>query len=210
MADSIEAFVAKLQTEGVQAGQAAADKLVADARKQAEQILADARAQAGKILEDAKAQAAGTIEKSQTDLRLAARDTALRLRDALGRAVQAVLAHQAEQHLTDAEFLKPILHDIVMAYVQADLDEKTDVRINVAPEMQQQLAAWALEHLHEKVAGSDVSLDLKGTLAEAGFEYEVKGATVEVTLASVVESLSELISPNLREMLDQAMAEPKA
>jgi hypothetical protein len=55
----------------------------------------------------------------------------------------------------------------------------------------------------------NVSLDLKGTLADAGFEYQVDGANIEVTLSSIVEALTELVNPNLREILEQAMAEPK-
>jgi len=208
MTESVESFVAKLQQEGIQAGQDAADKLLADANEEAGKIVAQAEAKAGKIIETAEAEAATTLEKSQTDLRLAARDTALRLREALTRAVRTVLAAGAEQPLSDAEFVKTLLHDIVMQYVQADLDGRILIKIDVAPEMQHQLTQWALAHLHEKADRGDVSLDLKGTLGEAGFEYEIEGANIEVTLASVVDALSELVNPNLREMLNQAMAQP--
>jgi len=204
MAESIESFVAKLQQEGIQAGEEAADKLLLDANQKAERIVAEAEAKARKIVETAEAEADVTLEKSRTDLRLAARDTALRLRDALTRAVRAVLVTGTEQALGDAEFLKVLLHDIVMQYVQADLDGRILMQINVAPEMQQQLTQWALAQLHEKAERGDVSLDLKGTLSEAGFEYEIEGANIEVTLASVVDALSKLVNPNLRETLDQA------
>ena len=53
------------------------------------------------------------------------------------------------------------------------------------------------------------SSELAGTLKEAGFEYTVGGATVEVTLSSVVESLSEMVSPALRDILAAAATEPK-
>jgi len=208
MAESIESFVAKLQQEGIQAGKDAADKLLADTNKKAEKIVAQAEAKAAKILQTAEARAADTLEKSRTDLALAARDTSLRLRETLTRAVRTVLAAGAEQALGDAEFLKPLLHAIVMQYVKADLDGRILMKINVAPEMQQQLTEWALAHLHEKAERGDVSLDLKGTLSQAGFEYEIEGANIEVTLASVVDALSELVNPNLREMLDRAATQP--
>ena len=209
MAGSIEAFVAKLQEEGVQAGQQAADRLLVDARKQADATLAQAEADAKKIVSGAQAEAASTLEKSKVDLQLAARDTALRLRDALSRAVRAILAAGVKPHLTNADFLGKLLYDIVMQYARANIEEKTTVRINVAPEMQHQLTQWALQHLRDKPDMGNVSLDLKGTLADAGFEYQVDGANVEVTLSSIVEALTDLVNPNLREMLEQAMAEPK-
>jgi len=208
MAESIESFVAKLQQDGIRAGQEAADNLLADAHEKAGRIIAEAEAKAKKIVETAEAEAAVTLEKSRTDLRLAARDTSLRLREALGRAVRAVLAAGAERSLGDAEFLKALLHDIVMQYVQADLDGRILMKIDVAPEMRQQLTEWALAQLHEKAERGDVSLDLKGTLGEAGFEYRIEGANIEVTLTSVVDALSELVNPNLREFLDQSMAQP--
>jgi len=208
MAESIESFVAKLQQEGIEAGKEAADQLLADANEQARRIIAEAEAKAKTITETAEADAAATLEKSRTDLQLADRDTTFRLRDALTRAVRAVLAAGAAQSLSDAEFLKTLLHDIVMQYVQADLDGRILMQINVPPEMQHQLTAWALAQLHEKAQRGDVSIDLKGTLREAGFEYEIEGANTEVTLASVVDALSELVNPNLREVLNQALAQP--
>lgn len=210
MAESIESFVAKLQQEGVQAGKDAADRLLADTNDKAERIVAEAEANARTIVEAAEAEAASALEKSKTDLQLAARDTTLRLRDALTQAVRATLAAGAEPHLGDPEFLKHLLHDIVMHYVQADLDGRILMKINVAPDMQHQLTQWALAHLHEKAESGDVSIDLKGTLAEAGFEYEIEGANIEVTLASVVEALSELVNPTLREVLNQAVTQPTA
>lgn len=209
MAETIESFVAKLQAEGVVAGRTEADKIAAKARKDAEAILAQAQAQAKKITDDAQAQAAATLAKSKTDLQLAARDTALRLREALTRAVRAALAAGAKQTLTDAKFLGSLLHDIVMQYVQANLGDRVTMKINVTPEMQQALAAWALKELHQKAEAGKVSLDLKGALAEAGFEYQVDGANIEVTLTSVVDTLADLVSPALRDLLEQALAGEK-
>ena len=49
-------------------------------------------------------------------------------------------------------------------------------------------------------------IDLAGTLRQAGFEYNAGGATIEVTLESVVAVLSEMFSPRLREILATATA----
>jgi V/A-type H+-transporting ATPase subunit E len=204
MADTIESFVAKLRQEGVDAGRAEADKLRAAASKEAGQILAEARAQARKITDDARAEADSTLAKSKTDLDLAARDVALRLRDTLTRAIRQVLRAAAEKPLTDPDFLGKLLDDIVMQYVRANMGEKATIKINVTPEMQQKLAAWALRHLHKPDTGN-VTIDLRGTLTEAGFEYQADGANVEVTLSAVVDALSDMVSPSLREILRRAM-----
>jgi V/A-type H+-transporting ATPase subunit E len=206
MAETIEAFVAKLRQEGVEAGREAAEKHLAKARQEADAILADARAQARKILSDAQAQAEASQAKARTDLELAARDITLRLRDSLSRAVRQVLAAGAREQLADPEFLGGLLREIVLEYVEADIAKKSSFRITVTPEMRERLAQWALTRLRQpELAG--VSIDLKGTLAQDGFEYRAEGAGIEVTVDSVVEALSELVNPALREMLSHAMSQ---
>jgi vacuolar-type H+-ATPase subunit E/Vma4 len=207
MAETIEAFVAKLQAEGVQAGQRAAEQLQAEARRKADEIVRQAEAKARQIVAEGEARREATLAKSRTELQLAARDTVLRLRDALSRAMQAVLSRRTGEVLKDVEFLRRLVHDVVMLYVQSDIEHKGTVKINVPPEMKEQFAHWLLEELVHKTNGQ--SFDLKGTLAEAGFEYEVDGATVEVTQRSVVEALSDLAGSALREVLDEAVQEDK-
>jgi len=206
MAETIEAFIAKLQKEGVQAGQEAAEKVLAKAHQKAESIVAEAEAKAKQIVEAAKSQAAGDLAKAKTEMELAARDTVLRLREALSGVLREVLAAGVKGPLTSPEFLKGLLYDIVLQYVQADLGDKATFRINVAPEMRQKLAEWAMQHLRQKADLKGISIDLKGTLAEAGFEYQVDGANVEVTQSAVVEALTDLVNPTLREMIERAIA----
>ena len=210
MAETIESFVAKLQEEGVQAGQQAAEKLRAEAEKQAEEIVKTARREAEKIAADAKAQAENIMSRSKTELALAARDAVLRLRETLNRALQAVLTRAAESKLKDAKFLGELLHEMVMLYAKADIEGSSGIKINVCPEIRQKLINWALGELgREAIDSGHVSIDLKGTLAGAGFEYNVTGATVEVTLESVVETLKELVTPALGEVIDRAANEQK-
>ena len=206
MAETIEAFVAKLRQQGVEGGREAAQLHLAKARQEADALLAEARAQARKILSDAQAQAEAAQAKARTDLELAARDIALRLRDSLSRAVRQVLAAGAREQLADPEFLGGLLREIVLEYVEADIAKKSSFRITVTPEMRERLAQWALARLRQpELAG--VSIDLKGTLAQDGFEYRAEGAGIEVTVDSVVEALSELVNPALREMLSHAMSQ---
>ena len=212
MGQTIQAFVDKIRTEGVQAGHKEADDLLTQARKQAEEIIAQADREKDKVLADAKTEAANILTRGKTELGLAARDAVGKLRDALGRAVQAVLAGGTRANLEDEAVVGKVLHEIITQYGHAELGEnrKTFV-INVPEQMRQKLVDWALAHigtgnLHES---EHLTIDLQGTLAQAGFEYSASDATVEVTVDSVVEVLSELVGPTVREILDAAMAENK-
>jgi hypothetical protein len=186
MPESIESFVAKLQAEGVRAGQQQADKLRAAAQAEADKTLADAHAQGEKIIADARSEADGILARGQTELKLAARDTALRLREALQRALKAVLAERAHESLADTKFIGTLL--------------------NVPADQRDKLKDWALAEIGQQaIDGVRGVFNLRAALAEAGFEYTISGRTVEVTTESVTAALSELLSPALRELLAEAI-----
>lgn len=202
MAETIESFVTKLQEEGVQAGQQAAKKLRDQAQQQADQLIAEARAKAEKIVAEANAQAENTRERGRIDLNLAARDVVLKLRESLNKVLRMVLAARTKEKLADVDFLGKILHEIILLYAKADTTHKGRIQINVPEKTRQSLIEWTMREIsQEKLEGLDMSIDLKGTLTQAGFEYNVTGATVEITEASVVDALAELVSPALREIV---------
>ena len=205
MAESIETFVAKLQNEGVQAGRQEADAILASAKTEAERIVADANSQADKIIAQAKTDAENLLSRGQTELSLAARDAVLRLQETLSKSLQAILRHQAGETLKDVGFLGKVLHELILLYAKDELAAKGCVTFNVASDLRQELADWALKEIgQDRLDNIGVHMDLKGTLATAGFEYSAAGATIEVTLDSVVETLTSLVGPELRKVLESA------
>ncbi len=205
MAETIESFVAKLQEEGVEAGKKEAQRLRDEAQKDAERIVAEAEKQAEGIRADAKAEADETLSRARTELRLAARDAILRLQEAVTRAVRVIVLRKAGEHLEDSEFLGKLLHEIVVNYTDSDLHCKESLEINVRPEMRDKLVSWALEEIADEASkDTHPSIDLKGTLTDAGFEYTAAGSTVEVTRDSVVETLMDLVGPEVRKVVREA------
>jgi len=207
MPETIEAFIDRLQADGVEAGQEAADRIRAEAEKQAQQLIREAEAQARRIIDDARAEKERMQAKTQTELELAARDTVIRLREALTRALQRLLVAGAAEKLDDAQFIQALLHDIVMQYARADIEGADLIVINVSEEMRRQLTHWAIHVLHQDLVGSGTHVDLRGDLAGAGFEYTVSLGTVEVTVESVAETLAGLVGPELRDMVVRAAAD---
>ena len=205
MAETIESFVAKLQEEGVQAGQQAADKLRDEARREAEQIVQQAKDQAEKTIADGKQAAERLMARGATELKLAARDTVLRLREALGQALSDILCHSAAETLGDPEFLADLIRQLVASYAEADLAGDKRIAINVRQELRDKLFDAALSAVGSSARDAEPKVDVTGTLKEAGFEYSVSDAKVEVTLSSVVHTLSEMVGPKLREYVQQAI-----
>lgn len=204
MTDTIESFIAKLKTEGVEEGKRQADQLRDEAVKESDQIIANAKKQAEKIIADANAEADSILTRGQTELQLAARDAILELRESLERILEAVLHNHVGAQLDDSLFLKELIQSIVQRYIDADIDSYAPIRINVEPEMRQQLCDWAIGKLRIDTGEDPGGFDFRDTLRQAGFEFSLHGATIEITQESVVETLMQLVSPQLRQLIKQA------
>ena len=209
MPETIESFVAKLKSEGVEQGQHEAQQLCDEAQKQADQVVAEGQEQAEKIIADAKAEAENIMSRSRTELELAARDAGLKLRESLQRALEAVLAAPVAEHLNNDNFLQSLLGDIVKQYVQADIKSEGGVKLNISPDLRAKLGDWALTKLRKVAKGPNAEVDIQEGLRQGGFEVNISGGTIEVTQESVLELMHELVGPNLRELFDKAMAQGK-
>ena len=203
MVQTIEAFVNRLQADGVEAGQAEAEKIRVQAEQQAQARLAEAAEQAKRIIAQAEADRETIRGRAETELKLAARDTVVRLQEALSRALQAVLLDAVREKLDDADFLGGLIRDVVQHYVEADAAGSGSIAVNVSEPMRQRLLSGTVAAFHQGDSAAE-QIDLRGTLAEAGFAYEMAGGTVEVTVDSVVEVLSEMVGAELRKRVAAA------
>jgi V/A-type H+-transporting ATPase subunit E len=201
MPESIESFVKKIQSEGVEAGKHAAEKIKKDARCEAEKILADAKAEAEKIVAKAESDAERQLSRAQNELKLAVRDAILKLGESLGRVLTVMLARRVEKKLSEPDYIGEIMRDVIMAYARADAGQAPRIEINIPKKMRDKLNDNALEDLFRNLQGDQDKLALKSTFSKAGFEYKIHGATVDVSPDSVSELLSEMVNPDLQEII---------
>ena len=201
MPESLESFVKKLQTEGVDAGKDAGEKIKKEARREAEKILADAEADAEKILVKAEKDAERQLSRAQNELELAVRDAVLKLGESLGRVLSVMLAGRVEKKLSEPDYIGEIMREVIITYAKADAGRQPRIEINIPKKMHDNLIDSALKDLSRNLQGDQDKLALKATLSKAGFEYKIQGATVEVSPDSVSELLSEMVNPALQEII---------
>jgi V/A-type H+-transporting ATPase subunit E len=206
MTDSIESFVEKLQSEGVEAGQEAAEKIKKEARREAEKILADAKADAEKIVVKAKRDAERQLSRTQNELELAVRDAILKLGESLGRVLSVMLARRIEQKFCEPDYIGEIMREIIIAYAKADAGQAPRIEINIPKNMRDKFNDSALEDLCQNLHGDQDMLDIQSSFPNAGFEYKIQGATVEVSPDSVSELLSEMVNPDFQEIIAKVVA----
>ena len=201
MAHTVQSFIDTLRADGVEAGRKAAEKIQREAEQRAEQLIRQAETQARKILEEAEQDRQKTVERTRTDLELAARDTVAKLGGVLSEAVNCVLSRAASKTLEDTAFVKDLIREIACIYARADATGDGTIELNVPESMRAKLADWIISTFHEGSFGKKLSVELHGALASAGFEYKLSGGTVEVTPESVMQALSQLVTPQLQELI---------
>ncbi|MCS7304139.1 MAG: hypothetical protein NZ602_03390 [Thermoguttaceae bacterium] len=207
MASTLETFVERLKADGVEAGRQAAEAIRRQAEQQAAQRLQEAEAEAKRIIAAAQAEREKILARTQTELRLAARDTLHRLREALEKALQQVLLEAAERHLQDETFLRDLIREVVCQYAKADADQQDLITINLSESMRRRLTDWAIGAFHNPDCPQELPVELHGTLTGAGFEYRLSGGTVEVTPESVVDVLLPMVSPEVQKLLQEVAKE---
>lgn len=201
MAHTVQSFVETLRADGVEAGRKAAEEIRREARQQADQLVREAESEAARIVEEAEQQRRKTLERTRVDLEFAARDTVAQLRDSLNQALNRVLSHAVGKTFDDVDFLKDLIREVAGAYAKSDAAKDERIELNVSEPMRRKLADWAIATLHKQPGADKLSFELHGALTTAGFECKLSGGTVEVTPDSVVQVLSRIVTPELRQLI---------
>lgn len=203
MAETIESFVNKLQKEGVEAGQEAAEKIRSEAEDKARAIIEDAKKQAEKIVADAEKEAETRLEKGRSELQLAVRDAEAQLKSIVTDTLDKLLVQPVQEKLEDADFLGSLIHDVIVQYARQDSENQLSISISLKQEQRDKLAGMLQTELQNSLKDAESRVNIQGTLRQAGFEYSIGESTNEVTVESVVDVLSRMISPDLRNMMEQ-------
>ena len=110
MENKLEQLTRKLYDEGLEKGRAEAERLVSQARDEAARIVAEAQAKADTIVKQAQERADDTAKNAMTEIALAGRQAAAKIKNEIADAVvaKATAAGVKEANL-DGAFVKEML-----------------------------------------------------------------------------------------------------
>jgi len=112
-ASGLESLIARLREEGVTAGHAEAQRLVADAQSRAHRILEKAEAESKSMVDAARRESESLRRAGEEALRVAARDAVLDLKDQLERRFAADVGKTVSEALRDPELLQRMILEVV-------------------------------------------------------------------------------------------------
>ncbi|MDC9729339.1 MAG: hypothetical protein PSN04_08450 [Methyloprofundus sp.] len=212
----VENLIQRLREQGVEAGQANAEKIVLDAQKRAEWIVEEAEMEAQQLIANAKKTADAHQKSGEDALKLAMRDVLLKLRDTLlesfSHDVQRVVGQKMEQ---EAFLERLILQLAGKVREQLDLEDKDEVSLFFAnnpvgvDELKnnpEELKQGSLTHFTAAIAADmlreGVSIHTSNELS-SGLLIRLKdeGMAVEFTDETISALLLEHLQPRFRALL---------
>jgi len=203
MAEELQNLLERIQKDGVQKAEEEAERILAEARGKADALVKEAEDKAAAMVKDAEKDAAQFMERSKRTLEQAARDVVLSVGDAVGATMQGIAAHEVSAALKP-DTLKKILVSVIKTYCE---EQKKD-RINVllSEEDQKSVTNFLMNKFKARMKkGLEIRSDAGVT---SGFKVSIVDENIEhdFSVDAITEALSQLVRPELAEILKNAQA----
>ncbi|OQK17849.1 ATP synthase subunit A [Methyloprofundus sedimenti] len=212
----VESLIERLREQGVSAGQERAESIVIDAQKRAEWIIEEAELEAQQIIDKAKQQSDALRAAGEDALKLATRDSLLKLRDTLlgsfSKEVKRVVGQKMEQ---DAFLERLILQLAGKVREQLDLESKENISIFLpnnpvgVDELKnnpEELKVGTLTHYTASIAADmlrkGVSIQVSDDVSKGlSVRLEDDDMVVDFTEETISDLLLEHLQPRFRTLL---------
>lgn len=184
MSEDLQSLLEKINREGVEKAQAAADGIVAKAKAEAAAIVKAAEESAAKTKADAEAAAADYAKRAGETVRQAARDTVISVESAISAKLEALLARDVKAALADGKEAAKLVAGAV-----AEFAGKGDISVaaakSVADALKAQLAGEKnITVVLDETLGSGFTVKLDGGRVEHSFTGETVAAELAKRLRS--------------------------
>lgn len=188
MSEDLQSLLEKINRDGVEKANAAAEKIIADAKAKAAEIVKTAKADAEKAKADAEKAAADYAARAAETVGQAARDTILKIEASVTALLENLLAKNVDAALADGGNVAALTLEAVKGLAG---DAEVAVPAALAATLKAQLAAQG--------AITVVTDDTLGT----GFSVRLDGGRVEHTFTgdAVAAELAKRLRPDLAKLL---------
>lgn len=190
MSEDLQSLLEKINREGVEKAQAAADEIIAKAKAQAAALVKEAEAAALKAKADAEIAAKDYAARAAETIRQAARDTVISVEGAITDKLVALLAKDVKAALAEPKAVAALAADVVKEFAA-----KGEVKVAAAEAVVATLKAQLASEKNLKVE-TDPTL---GT----GFTVKLDGGRVEhsFTGAVVADELAKRLRSDLAKLV---------
>ncbi len=193
MAEELQNLLEKIKRDGVEKANAEAAAIVAKAKSDAAAIVKTAQDEAAAAKTAAAEGAKESAARAEETIRQAARDTILKIEQAVSSLLTNVLATNVDAALADPAVAVPIAASAIQALVAGDASAEVAANAKLAEALRAQLAARANITV---VTDEDAQAGFSVRLDNGRVEHDFTGSTVAAALAARLRpDLAKLVTP---------------
>ena len=188
MSEDLQSLLEKINRDGVEKANAAADKIIADAKAKAAEIVKAANAEAAQAKADAEKASADYAARAAETISQAARDTVLKIEASVTAMLTSLLAKDVDKTLAEEKNVAALTLEAVKGLASS---AEVAVPAKFASALKAQLAAQ-----------KNLTVVTDDTLS-TGFSVRLDGGRVEhaFTGAAISEELAKRLRPDLAKLV---------
>lgn len=197
----LQELIDQIKKDGVEVAESEAKAIIDAANAKAAEIIADAQNKAEKIMLDAKKENERTVKSSEDAIRQAGRNLLISFRESVARELNAIVKKEVIA-VYSSENMAEIIINAVESW--AKNPEAGDVSVILNSNDLEKMEETLLAGLKAKML-EGVTLKANDNF-DGGFRIasEGSGAYFDYSVESVVEMLSNYLSPRVTELLKEA------
>lgn len=132
----VETLIHRLRQQGVAAGNAARDEIIAKAEQEAARIIKEAKEKADALVTAAREESDRLQKAGEDALRIAGRDSVLRMRETVTTYFEERVKRLASTELEDPEFLRKLIIEVAKRVRdEAAVDEAEEIELYIPREV---------------------------------------------------------------------------
>ena len=211
----VEALIARLKDDGVQAGRQEASQIVEEARSRAETMLEEARTEGRRIVEEARGEADRQKTAADEAVKVAMRDTTLRFREEIRGYLNERVRRLVSEEMVDRKLLQKLIVQVAARSIEAGgVADAAEVEVQLPPkplgieELKKDPKALkdALSRLAKQIAGETWRDGVTLTAFDEtrkGLRVVVKDKELEIDLTpeALADLLLEHLQPRFRALM---------
>ena len=193
MAEELQNLLEKIKRDGVEKANAEAAAIVTKAKADAAAIVAEAEEKAAAQKAAAEEAAKTSEARAEETIRQAARDTVLKVEQAVTELLERLLAKNVDAALADPAVVAPIAADAVKALVSGEQAAEVAANAKLVEALRAQLAVRGNLTV---VTDDNTSSGFAVRLDKGRIEHDFTGPTVAAALAARLRpELAKLVRP---------------
>ena len=216
-AAGVEALLERLRAEGVQAGEAAGERLTRTAEAKAREIREQAEKDAAALVEAARREAANLERGGKEALRVAMRDAVLDLKQTLADRFKGEVTRLVSRHMRDEDLVRQMVLEVagrtareagvaearaVEVLLPADVVGLEDIRRDPTALTRGELGTFVLGSVHELLREGVTLGRIDGGSAGIQVRLEDQGIVLDLSDRAVAAVILAHLQPRFRALLE--------